>query len=215
MNDQKFKENLTLFCENYNFEASKPYIKLVFNHLESRGVTDMQFKQGVNTLMNTKKKSDFYGRPAVADWLDVLGLLKKPLSLEKVANQEATKLIEYVTSYTYHKRILFDNPTTNATIEAMGGIADMCWNYSDTNPNKKDDLTWFRKEFIQYWLDCYDLKKEKTTPLFRPAGHLDEVEMIGDKQKCLAMLEKNKLVIENDNTKVLDVVGNLSNKLRG
>ena len=130
MNEEIFKEGMMLFCENFSFEVNKSYMNLVFNSLESIGIDEKQFGSAGEKMIMTKKKSDFFGRPAVADWLDMLG--KKTLTDEQKNTQRASVVMACLESNTYFnscadkpyqwqwsgdKYTRFDDPVINDMIE--------------------------------------------------------------------------------------------------
>ena len=97
MDKMVFKTCLAEFCDNYNFEVSEGYIKLLYGRLNDMNVTSDQFKECTTNCIMTKKRSEFYGRPSVADWLEMLNIP----TYETIAYKRVNELWKFLQSQCY------------------------------------------------------------------------------------------------------------------
>lgn len=169
MNSENFKKGIFLFLQNFNFSMEDEYIALVYKFLSSQGITDEQFENIVNKMILTKKKGDFFGRPAVADWLDMLG--KKTLTDEQKNVQRASEVMVWLdggcnydtwrdypcyvwgSGYKYCKENPYDNLKKDPVIMAMitdhfGGSSGIIDRFLEQKNTGYTEL--FRKELIEF-----------------------------------------------------------------
>lgn len=75
LSEQIFKESLAYLCQNFNFQVSPEYIKIVYNSLKEK-VSDTRMEKVTKNIIEKttqvewNKDFGFGGRPAVADWID-------------------------------------------------------------------------------------------------------------------------------------------------
>lgn len=76
LNEKTFKENLNLLSENFNFQVTEVYMRLIFNGLKEK-ISDQRMKEvteGIVESINLREWNSAYGyggKPALADWIDV------------------------------------------------------------------------------------------------------------------------------------------------
>ncbi|KPJ66546.1 MAG: hypothetical protein AMJ43_07895 [Coxiella sp. DG_40] len=156
MDDKKFKQLLYMFCENYQFTAKEEYAKLIYKCLKQQGVTEDQFEKCVHNCIYTKKRSDFYGLPALADWLDMLGLLKQT-TLAEDRCETLWKFLrgqcymssygELVKDYAQYEYIFADKTINDFIDDCYGSIRKLTEEY--IREFKKGEEKWLKKEILE------------------------------------------------------------------
>jgi hypothetical protein len=205
MNEKNFKKYIYLFCENFNFPITEEYIKLVFKSLEHKKTTDEEFRRAVNNMILTKRKKDFYGRPAVADWLEILGKYQPNMTTEDSAKIKAHKV------YTWLENNVF--------------ISD---NFSFNPPKKYIDWTYIRVNFKFKDSSINYVINDKYGSLRALVERFGEQKIAGyggafkkeleDVFRLQGVYEPDKFVALEDNeetVKIDSIVKGLSNKLKG
>lgn len=147
-NQQQYKQNLTLFLENFNFSINEVYCGLVWNFLCESGVTDEQFQEAVFFLI---KRGDVRRRPSVAEWL---GYIKGTKSPREQAEVEVSAILEAAGSY--FGQLESSSETTMIVIEKMGGLKKVKWSLDADNPHRRQE-EWLRKELMDCWLAHHNL----------------------------------------------------------
>ncbi len=61
------------FFTNFDFKIDLDYVKLLFRYLEKNKINQDGFDIGFEKMMQCKK-TELFGRPAVADWLSFCGI---------------------------------------------------------------------------------------------------------------------------------------------
>ncbi len=205
------EKNLAAMAVNFEFEAVKPYMKLIFDQLTSENFTEDDFNKACNGII--KSETNFYGKkPPVAMFLKYAD--KKTLSLDQQAQTEAEKIIQ---ASDYITATLFDNQTTNAAADAYGGLGKINYDLFDQYNAKRKDRGWLKKELIEIWLDCRTSGKRSNIPLgLSNAVRKDDITFIGDQATCQAMLDNSRKAIEApSNPKVDEVVKSVGNRGEG
>lgn len=72
INDKDFKTKMAMFGVNFNFEINSSYMKIILQGFEGNGLDQEDFDKAFSTLMLTRK-SNLYGRPSLADWIEAAG----------------------------------------------------------------------------------------------------------------------------------------------
>ena len=81
-----FKENFAILTENFGFQVSPAYLKMIFNTLENQ-ITDEKLQAATMKILQEvtmdawNKKYGFNGKPAIADWLEFFSGKKKRLTI--------------------------------------------------------------------------------------------------------------------------------------
>jgi len=204
------------FAINYDIKIKEQYIDFIERQLNEEGFTNEDFIESIDMITKTTTTT-FNKMPNLAMFLENSD--KKVIPVEQQAQQEAVKVIDFAQGYSYSRQVLFDNKTTNAVInEVYGGVGSIIWAFDSSN-NNKAVLTWWKREFIENWINYFQLKKEKSTPLIRSSITDDDgiIQFVGDRGVCLKMLKENTNLIENRNDNVLkidSVIKNLGNNLK-
>lgn len=208
MDKIKFVQGLKALAANFNLEIQEGYIELLFGKLSENGFSDNDFSRAVNNILD--KESQLFKMPSIASFLDYAG--KKALEIDDIATLEVSNILRF-TPY-YGGDVIFDNPTTNACLESFGGVNELA------KAREKGNRSFLVKELKELWLACYNSDKKKFTPcegdsqpmIYRhikgvfsisPEGYKMEgvfekrqnsLEYVGDKNKCLQLMEQKESV---------------------
>jgi hypothetical protein len=201
MNKDQFAGQIFFIFEDRSLKVpSLPWIEALFAQVHQ--FSDAQISKGLSKVMSItaeewNKKYGFGGKPAIADWVDFFAD-KKSFTPEREAAVQADKIINHAEYYCGNDT-LFDNPFTNATVKAYGGLGTVKWKLFDPfNKDKKPgDRDWIHGKLKRIWLDCHDGKKGDVTPFIGNSSVKTKVVYVGDKEKCLALVNNLK-EIEND-----------------
>jgi len=181
------------FAMNYSINLTEEYITFVVKQLNAKGFTDEDFVTSIDRIMETNT-SMFGKMPNLAMFLENSD--KRTEDKEKLARQQAVNVIAFAKGYSISNRCLFDNATTNAVVQDIyGGHRAIMWLLSDNN-DKKKDTDWFKKQFIDNWLDYRDMGKESFRPCVSDSGHSNGVLYVGDRNK-IQEIENKQALIEN------------------
>ena len=219
MDIQIFKKSLSILEKNYNFKYSPELLTPLIIALKENGISVNDFSKLVQGLLlkvtqeEWNRKYGFKGYPAIANWLDMLGVKReRVLSLEEQCNIEVNRIMEGVLEVSFSGGVIFDNPTTNATVESYGGISELAWDLDPCN-DKKREKTWVKKELKELWLTCHADNKKSYSPSFRSGG--GTVHLIGNENNCKEMLGSISMRLENHSStenKPIDEVRRLADK---
>lgn len=213
MNKKEFLKKIFVIFEDRNLKIpSEEWLDMLFRSVSK--FSDEQINTGINTLMNISpdvwKERYFNGKPPLNDWIRFFQ--GEQLGRDDIATLEVNKLLKH-TPY-YGSDVIFDNPTTNACLEAFGGVNELA------KAREKGNRSFLVKELKELWLACYNSGKKKFTPCagesqpltFKyvkgvfstsPEGYQLEgvfekrqnsLEYVGDKNKCLQLMEQKEPV---------------------
>lgn len=155
----KFNNVIIQMAENFGFELSKEYLKLLLTFFQKQDISDKKLESSVvDVILNmTKdewnKKFGYGGRPAVADWLSFLN--KKAIPTEQMAIVELSTVKEIARNLTTDQAFLFENGTTNAVIEDLGGLRKI-----EIILMSDKGSSFFENQFIKTWVAFFEAKKE-------------------------------------------------------
>ena len=218
MDKQLINDTMAGLAENFNFQYKTSYLIILMKTLENQGIDAIDFTQVITKLItNTTKpewdkKYGFNGKPAIADWLEMVGKKGKTLTDEQQVIIEVEKMLEGVRAVQFGGGVLFDNPITNATIESYGGISKLSWDLNQDNNNKQQE-TWVRKELKEKWLACRTREKESITPSYR--GSSTTINFIGNEDKCKQLIEQSMSRIEDKTENpILGLVKDMGDKYK-
>lgn len=82
LSENVFKECLVLLCENFNFEVSSAYVKMVYGELKN-SVSDRDMLVVTKRILKDVSSEDwsssygYRGKPALADWIEAYEPPKK------------------------------------------------------------------------------------------------------------------------------------------
>lgn len=166
--------NITLFTQlfeklsdNFDFgldpnkKSDINYLPTLFDFLEYQKVqiSDNDLKSAIYEIMSKMTKEDwnkkfgYGGKPAVADWLSFLG--SKIITPDQMAILELSIVKNIAKKLTTEQAFLFENGTTNAVIEELGGLRKIQMIIlSDV------DISFFNNEFRKTWIAFFMGKKE-------------------------------------------------------
>lgn len=153
-----FATGMLSLAENFHLNLSQNYSDLVFSILKSAGVDDEKFQQVVQNIILTKTRAEFPSLPSVADWLEILGVKSRELSLKETALVEYGSVLEQAKQAKLHQEaITFQNQITNAVVEHLGGLSAIQKIISDKLWYKNQ--AFFKKDFIEIWMAFSKAKK--------------------------------------------------------
>lgn len=153
-----FATSMFSLAGNFHLNLSDNYSELVFNILKSAGVDDKKFQQAVQNIILTKTKAEFPLLPPVADWLEILEIKSKELSLKETALIECASVLEGAKQAKLHQEaITFQNQITNAVVEHLGGLSAIQKLISDKSWHKNQPF--FKKDFIETWMAFSKVRK--------------------------------------------------------
>jgi hypothetical protein len=214
---EKLIKTLQMLEKSYNFKYPTDILSLLTKVLESKDIgynTICDLMQNLLTSVTKEQwnqKYGFKGYPAIADWLEMLGVKEDSclMSPEERAEIEVSKVFEGVQVAQYGGGVIFDNQTTNACVESYGGIGKLIWDLDDFN-HKKRDKHWVKKELKESWLTCKMANKKSSYATFNNSSSSQKISYIGNKEVCKNMIEN---VLENHNKKAeLPEIISLANK---
>jgi len=191
---------------NFNLQAKENYDRMVFKFLAAQGITNDSFSKATLDIM--AKYDKLFALPTVAMWLKHCSF--GGLDIEEIARQEVTRMIGIFIPY-FSGGVIFDNPTTNAALQVYGGLKKLKWDLDPDN-DKRPDFSFLKKDLKDIWLGCYDSGKEAYEPQFDSTSN-KEVRYEGDKKKCLTLIQKGQMLIEEEKKEdpMKGVVKNLAN----
>lgn len=158
----KFHKMIIQIAENFSFELSEEYLKLLLNFFKKQDISDEKLECCVDDLIisttreDWNKKFGYGGKPAIADWLSFLG--KKVITPEQMAILELSTVKEIARKLTNKQAFMFENGVTNAVIEELGGLRKIQLALlSDI------DISYFDNQFKKTWLAFHEVEKESKT----------------------------------------------------
>jgi len=182
-NRQKFREIMEGLAEDKGIQLSAPGIALKFAALQQFSIEEI--KRAAISMMANKKYSSM---PSVSDFLEHLG----GGNAEDKGQVQAALVWQSVVKYGGARSVVFDDPCTMAVIhQGFGGWQKMC------SELEVDKMKWFIKDFTGLY---GSFSRSNMKHIGYLAGYSDPVRlgitegpaMIGDQQKCLAILEQAK-----------------------
>lgn len=216
-NKEKLIKTLQMLEKSYNFEYPADILSILTRVIDSKNIDYNTICDLMQNLLITvtkdqwNQKYGFKGYPAIADWLEMLGLKENSclMSPDEKAEIEVAKIFEGMKEAQYGGGVIFDNKTTNACVESYGGIGKLIWDLDDFNERKRDEH-WVKKELKQTWLTCKMANKTSVYATFNNSSSSKKISYIGNKEACKNMI-KNRL--ENLNQKAeLPEIKSLANK---
>lgn len=87
LTEKFFKQQIALLSENFNFQITPEYLKLIFGSIKNITSNEI-FAQKAQSLIFNKKVSDwnkdygFNGKPAVADFIDIFCVKRQEIPCE-------------------------------------------------------------------------------------------------------------------------------------
>jgi len=167
MNKQNFIQKISVFLENFDFKASKEYVRIVYEGLLSAGVSDTNFNAAFSSMM-LRAKSDMFGRPALGDWLNACDI-PSVVVLEEVKgttelNSFLEKIIGFLTDRLYYCRPqdIPLNEFEERVLRICGGLQGL---YYSLHKDKPTEVGIIRRSLETKFKELYDVesfkKKEK------------------------------------------------------
>lgn len=180
---KKFAEVMQGLAEDKGIQLSASGIALKFEALKQFSIEDI-YKAALSMMANKKYSS----MPAVSDFLEHLG----GGSVEDRGQVQAALVWQSIVKYGGARSVVFDDPCTMAVIhQGFGGWQKMC------RETEVDKMKWFIKDFTGLYgsFSRSGMKHIGYLPGYSDPILLGVVQppaMIGDPQKCLALLEQAK-----------------------
>jgi len=103
LNEKIFKQNIAILSENFNFQPTSEWMKLIFRSINDK-TSDQIFKHRIGEILFTKKSSEwnkdfgFGGKPALADCLEMFCVKRKEVACKQYVefgNYRSTRLESY------------------------------------------------------------------------------------------------------------------------
>lgn len=106
INRKEFLKGLHLFKENFEFDISEEYTRMIYDALKEK-LNDKLFLDTCNNILQSTTKEDwnsaygYKGRPAVADWVDAFIPKMQDTGRTKICELtgQRVKIYEYPESY--------------------------------------------------------------------------------------------------------------------
>lgn len=207
-----FAGGIALLAENFHLTVGQKYSELIFPILKSAGITDEIFQSKVQEIIFTKTKSEFFTLPAAADWLEFFGKRQKALSPKEMAILACASVLEEAKKAKLgEEAVTFQNQTTNAVLENLGGLGSIQKRMSDDSWHKKESF--FRKEFEEIWITFFKARKASNA-IFgierKETYDLKKCSVIKDGTEWWRTEKVNVQLIENPKRVVPDLSQNQS-----
>jgi hypothetical protein len=206
INKDLFKKQYTTLCQIKQIAIDKDYVITLWDLIKN-DFTDEQFQYACREIIKNEqlynKQPDpnlFYKYKASTE-----------ITKEKQASIEAEKVIEAVDKFEFHDGVMFDNPITTAVIRKhFGGWKEVRYMFNEYNQFKRSPQS-FKKEFIETWLDYYDLEKKEYGECMYQKG--DMIGYVGEKEECIRINQSETSKISTHSGENKKKVDELTSKL--
>ncbi len=190
---------------NVNFQLNKTvseisaYCKLLQTRLSKKGFTEEMLASAVDKFMDSTEGSNFNKLPSTGDLIALLGM--KPKTVEQLAQAQCDLVFSMLPTLDMQTRAIFPDRVTNYVLKNYaGGFDSFIWDNSARN-EKKQELTWRKKAFIESYVSAHDSKRESVEPLTLPNNNgRHGALLVDDKEACKVNLlahEQNCLRLES------------------